>query len=101
MRLTLFTALMLAAVPALAAPLDAPPAFTGKAVEAQPVTEPAAKTPAADGYNDLAPTEEDMRRARAERRHQYSSQPRNPIFRPGAPKLRSSMTKTTVSRRSV
>lgn len=75
MRLTLFTALMLAAVPALAAPLDAPPAFTGKAVEAQPVTEPAAKAPAADGYNDLAPTEEDMRRARAERRHQYSSQP--------------------------
>ena len=67
MRLTLFTALMLAAVPALAAPLDAPPAFTGKAVEAQPVTEPAAKAPAADGYNDLAPTEEDMRRARAER----------------------------------
>ena len=63
MRLTLFTALMLAAVPALAAPLDAPPAFTGKAVEAQPVTEPAAKTPAADGYNDLDPTEADMRRA--------------------------------------
>ena len=63
MRLTLFTALMLAAVPALAAPLDAPPAFTGKAVEAQPVTEPAAKTPAAGDYNDLAPTEEDMPRA--------------------------------------
>ena len=50
MRLTLFTALMLAAVPALAAPLDAPPAFTGKAVEAQPVTEPAAKTPAAGHF---------------------------------------------------
>lgn len=100
MRLTLFTALMLAAVPALAAPLDAPPAFTGKAVEAQPVTEPAAKAPAADGYNDLAPTEEDMRRARAERRHQYSSQP-EPYISPGAPRLRSSMTKTTVSRRSV
>ncbi len=86
MRLTLFTALMLAAVPALAAPLDARPAFTGKAVEAQPVTEPAAKTPAADGYNDLAPTEEDMRRARAERRHQYSSQP-EPYISPRGTKI--------------
>lgn len=73
MRLTLFTALMLAAVPALAAPLDAPPAFTGKA-------------PAADGYNDLAPTEEDMRRARAERRHQYSSQP-EPYISPRGTKI--------------
>lgn len=100
MRLTLFTALMLAAVPALAAPLDAPPAFTGKAVEAQPVTEPAAKTPAAGDYNDLAPTEEDMRRARPSGVTSIRASP-NPIFRPGAPKLRSSMTKTTVSRRSV
>lgn len=45
MRLTLFTALMLAAVPALAAPLDAPPAFTGKAVEAQPVTGARSQSP--------------------------------------------------------
>lgn len=57
-----------------AAAVDAPPPFTGKAVNPVAIEEPTSKA-AEQNYDQLEPTQEDMRRARAEQRHRSNAQP--------------------------